>query len=278
MAQGRSLQSFRDGIPKKRQNRFDWVIVENTHEPLIDEETFRFVQAKKVEKQTHDNPQPENMMRGLIFCANCGYRMVRNKVVSRYGCVNYSYICRTHYSEPTRCSSNYINEKELFPMLMAAATKQIELAIQMDDLVEQLNKSQAFHDKKSDLDKRYSQTAATLVRKKSLCEGLYQSYVDKLFTEREYMELKQRYQAEMKLLQTALGELDTERMDTKSITPENQFLTVFRQFRNETELTREMAVALLERVEIGENKSISVVFRYQDEYEALASYIGDAYA
>lgn len=277
MAQGRSLQSFREGIPKKRQQRSDWVIVENTHEPLVDEETFRSVQAPKTDKQTHDDPCPENILKGLIFCADCGYRMARNKVVSKYNCVNYSYICRTHYSEPTRCSSKYINEKVLFPILLTAIRNQIETAVQMGALVGKLNSSQSFHNKKSDLDKRHTQTIAALTRKKSLCEGLYQSYVDKLFTESEYAELKQRYQTEIERLQAALDQLDAERMDTKLITPENRFLTAFSQFEDETELTREMAVALLERVNIGENKSISISFRYQDEYKALVSYIGEAY-
>lgn len=276
MAQGRSLQSFRDNIPKKRQERSDWVIVENAHEPLVDAETFRSVQVKKTEKRTHDDPYPENILKGLIFCADCGYRMFRNKVVSNYGCVNHSYICRTHYHQPTRCSSKYINEKTLLPMIMTLIQEQIEITMKMDTLVKRLNSSQNFHNHKSDLDKRCSQTSAALTRKKSLFDGLYQSYVDKLFTESEYMELRQRYQSEIKKLQTTLAQLDMERMATQSITPENRFLTAFRQFENEPKLTREMAVELIERVEIGENKSVAVTFRYRDEYKALTAYVGTA--
>jgi hypothetical protein len=39
MTQGRTQQSLHDGIPKKKLQPADWLIVENTHEALINMET-----------------------------------------------------------------------------------------------------------------------------------------------------------------------------------------------------------------------------------------------
>lgn len=276
VAQGRSYQSFNHNKPKRNQKREDWVIVENTHEALVDAETFQAVQAVKTEKKTHPDPAHENLLLGLIFCADCGYALYRNKSTSRLGRVNHSYVCRTHMQEPTRCSKKYINEKELFPILLTAIQKQIAADVRMDELVRKLNGTPQYASQRDSCKRQYTQTAAALSRKQALCDSLYQNYALKLLSEGEYIELKSRYQAEIQELEQALRQLEADMATAKVITPENQFLTAFQQFSGATEFTRDMAAALIERVEVGADKSVSVTFRYKDEYEALAGYIEKA--
>lgn len=276
VAQGRSRQSFNRNEPKRNQKREDWVIVENTHEPLVDAETFQAVQVMKTERKTHPDPAPENLLLGLIFCADCGCSLSRNKVTSRYGCVNHSYVCHTHLNEPTRCSKKYINEKELFPILLTAIQKQIAVAVRMDELVRRLNSSSQYTAQRDSRERSRVKAAAALSRKQALCDSLYQNYAEKLLSEGEYTELKSRYQVEIQELGVALRQLDAECATAKEVTPENRFLTAFRQFTGATAFTRDMAVSLIQRVEIGADKSVGIIFRYKDEYETLAGYIEKA--
>lgn len=44
MVQGRTYNSLPEGKKLCKRPKSEWVIVPNTHEPLIDEETFRIVQ------------------------------------------------------------------------------------------------------------------------------------------------------------------------------------------------------------------------------------------
>lgn len=95
-----------------------------------------------------------------------------------------------------------------------------------------------------------------------------------LLSEQEYWDLKGRYQAEIQKSEESLQCLDRERGAARELTPENRFLTAFRQFPDPKELTREMAEALIQRIEIGENQQVSIIFRYRDEYRALTDAIG----
>ena len=104
-----------------------------------------------------------------------------------------------------------------------------------------------------------------------LYDSLYQNYVDKLMTEREYADMKRKYRADMERAKARLAELEQRKQDRRSQTTQNIWLTTYSRFRDETELTEEMTHALIECVEIGAGKQISVTLRYRDEYRALAA-------
>jgi DNA invertase Pin-like site-specific DNA recombinase len=56
----------------------EWIIVENTHPPLIDRELFERVQAKLASRQTRTTPTAGGgdwLLSGLLVCGHCGYRM-----------------------------------------------------------------------------------------------------------------------------------------------------------------------------------------------------------
>ena len=104
-----------------------------------------------------------------------------------------------------------------------------------------------------------------------LYDSLYQNYVDKLMTEQEYAEMKRKYRADIERAKARLSELEQQKQDRSSQTTQNVWLTTYSRFRDETKLTEEMTHALIERVEIGAGKQISVTLRYRDEYRALAA-------
>lgn len=52
---------------------------------------------------------------------------------------------------------------------------------------------------------------------------------------------------------------------------ENKWMKAFLEFRNTDTLTRKMAVTLLERVELYEDRRIHIVFKFRNEYEYLKS-------
>jgi len=68
--------TFRKGDGKKIRDPKDWVIKENSHEPLVDKELFDRVQAK-LGPQTWGRGRPWGrpwLLSGLLYCARCGHR------------------------------------------------------------------------------------------------------------------------------------------------------------------------------------------------------------
>lgn len=66
--------------------------------------------------------------------------------------------------------------------------------------------------------------------------------------------------------------LDKQRYD-QTYSYENQWLSSFRAFRDEKELTKEMVAALIETVELYADRSIQINFKFKDEYEELLDYL-----
>ena len=67
-------QSYRS--KKKLENPPDqWKIFENTHEAIIDEETFARVQELRKNKRRPTRTGKTNMFSGLVRCADCGEKL-----------------------------------------------------------------------------------------------------------------------------------------------------------------------------------------------------------
>lgn len=93
-------------------------MVRNTHEPIIEEELFLAVQeinrqaseAYWEKKKRFDHIQnTENILKGLVYCGDCGAKLTRYKNVRenkkkdpRFH-VWYSYICPVHATASDRC-------------------------------------------------------------------------------------------------------------------------------------------------------------------------------
>ncbi len=108
-----------------------------------------------------------------------------------------------------------------------------------------------------------------LDRAELLYDSLFQNYADKLMTEREYTEMKQKYRSDIEQAQERLEALEQRQKDARRQTTENPWLTACGQYRQERSLTEAMAHALIERVEVDAENHVSITLRYRDEYRAL---------
>ena len=282
MVQGTKRQSFYENRGQYMKPREDWIVVENTHEPLIDRETFDKVQELAQRKKTEyfDNlgrfthlKTTENILKGLVYCADCKRPLVRYKNVSHEKKLWYTFICQTHTNDITSCPKKNIREDVLIPMLLQAIQTQIALAADMEAIVRRLNGSPKYKKQTATLQGRLDAAKRALKRCNGLYDSLYQSYVDQLMTEQEYMTLKRRYKAEAEEAERLIEALTRRKAAEAAHTPENPFLAAFGSFRGADVLTKEMAQALIERVYVDGDSNIEIVFRYRDEYKELCTYL-----
>ena len=74
----------------------EWTIFENTHEPIIDQQTFDLVQKIRVNVRRYPDGWGEAApLTGLLYCADCGGKMYvhrtnNGKRISQYTCSQYS--------------------------------------------------------------------------------------------------------------------------------------------------------------------------------------------
>lgn len=95
-----------------------------------------------------------------------------------------------------------------------------------------------------------------------------------ILTKEEYLIAKEKYSKKISELEKRLDEQKVELKNFEEyISFDNRWMKAFLQFRNTNELTREMAVELLDKVELYGDKQIHIRFRFRNEYEFLMSHL-----
>lgn len=276
LVQGRKRESFYEGKKQRVLPKSEWTVVRNTHEAIIDEATFATVQKMTEEQQAayHERlgkydslGKTPNILKGLIFCADCKRPLVRYKSVTCKGTkVAYIFICPSHADNPASCPKKYFYESELAGILWDSLQRQLALA---DGIAKRLRHSNASPELDAALNRDMEAADKALKRAQTLYLSLYQMYADKMLTEQEYMELKRQYREEEEQAQRKLDALKRQKQARAKQTEQNPWLTACARFQEETQLTAEMAHALIGRVEISADDALSITLRYQDEYRLL---------
>lgn len=97
--------------PEKR------VVVENTHEAIIDRETWELVQKSRQKRQRPTRTGNITLFSGMLYCADCGKRMYANVTRSLSGKEYSHYICGAN-RERQECTSHYIRESALEELVL----------------------------------------------------------------------------------------------------------------------------------------------------------------
>lgn len=71
-------QSYKDKNPVMNPKE-DWLIFENTHEAIVDKETWELAQKLRKTPRRHDTLGEANPLTGLLFCADCGAKMTNHR-------------------------------------------------------------------------------------------------------------------------------------------------------------------------------------------------------
>lgn len=88
----------------------EWTIFENTHEPIIDQQTFDLVQKIRGNVRRYPDGWGEAApLTGLLYCADCGGKMYvhrtnNGKRISQYTCSQYTKVLAERYARPSTVS------------------------------------------------------------------------------------------------------------------------------------------------------------------------------
>jgi len=264
MVQGRTARVSYKSKKCIRQARDNWVVVENTHEPLVDRETFQKVQLlvdsrKRTRSRTYDF-----LLKGLIFCHECGYPMaVINRKNAAGDDVLY-FVCRTYqrFTKAGVCSSHTIKESVVTEAVLAKVREVCEAYLRPEQLqpmaevaVNRARQQERCEAELRELEKKIDQLTANL-------EKMYLDRLNGLLAEEDFGRIYQRLREERTSLEQKRAILK-ERVGESS-RAEEQAEELVRQFVRSACTNRELLVSLIERVELTEDKRVIIKFRFKE--------------
>lgn len=255
----------------------NWVIVPNMHEAIIDREKFETVQQLLM-RDTRTSPgiNHVSIFAGYIRCADCLRAMGKKSVAQSYGKYHY-YVCQTFRKAGRNlCTKHTIREKQLYDAVLATIQSQIDLAVSMDQLVNDL-KSQNVRAAKSSRLEKMLQLKEEEYEKVSRCRiDLYPDWKAGILSRDEYLSLKAKIGEQLEQIEIAIANIKEEISKYQSApVSENKFISNFLRYRNIQVLTREVIVELIEMIYVHEGGTITIQFKYQDEYQRLLDLIDE---
>lgn len=236
----------------------DFVIVENIHEPIISLDTFNTVQDLIISRQRIRPQQEVHLFTNTAFCADCGRGLHFKKNRKGYVCGNYN----KHGKKA--CSEHFIKESQLAEIILEdirSIASKLNLNSVVDSLSKKVDKVSTSTKKrlgkieKSITDSKNDKVRLTkLLAQSSIKIEDYRLTIDDIDNKLSIL-VTEKYELE-KLNSVSK---DTTSTDIAKIKKE---LSYFLQLN---ELTPEMLHRLVDRIEIKEDGSPRIFYRFSNE-------------
>lgn len=272
MAQGRNrVKSYKihkiEAVPEK-----DWIVVPNTHEPIIDREAFEKVK-QLLKRDTRTSPKQKQLylFSGFLRCADCGRAMSR--IASKELYVYYQ--CGTYKSLSKKaCTMHSIKSTRLEAAVLYAIRQQVHLAVSYSAIVSKINLAPLKKSQSIRLNELITAKEKELTKIMRYKQALYQDWKDGHITHNDYRHMNEDYEQQNEAIGTVIANLKKERDELENgIDTENPFLATFRKYENIDKLTREILIELVDHIKVYEGGDISIRFKFADELRRIIQYI-----
>ena len=237
--------------PESERLRF-----ENTHEPLIDRQTWEIVQSIRQHKRRRANFAEQNMFSGLVYCMDCGGTMVLHRAHTMDAVKN-NFMCSTYKKKGKDvCSAHYIRELDLYAIVLDDLRRVTHFARQNQRrFAEYIGMKMGKEAAKeiSLLQKKLDAMTRRRGELSALFKRLYEDSVLGRIPDEQYRLLSQDYMAEQKAIDEELPQLTEALQKLKdSSTNIDRFMENARKYTEIPELTAEILHTFIERIEVGE--------------------------
>ena len=269
------IASFKDKrtikVPKEEQLRF-----ENTHEAIIDQETWDIVRKVREGRVRQTRMGEINKYSGLIYCADCGRKhyLYRGRTVKRE---SYSFICGNYHKHvgEEKCTPHSIREVVLDEIVLEEINKALYYARnntkEFTDYISKKTSSQ-YRKELNAKTAELSKAEKRVVELKSLFKRLYEDNVLGRISDEQYRMLSADYNDEQKELEATIPDLQKE-IDTlkNECTNVQKFLDIVRKYVCVQELTPEVLRTFISKIVVHEREKkhshtspqqIDIYFRY----------------
>lgn len=262
-----------------------WTIIENTHEPIIDQETYDNVQRLRKNIRRYPNGWGEvHPLSGLLFCADCGsvmyvHRVNNGKRIPQFTCSAYGKV-----PVGTLCPSQHRINADIVMQLVQETLKEI-IRFSKDDEAEFIDAVKAAVDsRQTDDEKEKIARLGNLSKRadeleKLLCKIYEDNALGRLPDERfeamdhQFSEEKEQILKEMHELQKAVHAYE------ESSGSAEKFIALVRRYQNFDVITNTMLNEFIDKILVHEREekgrqdspqTIEIYFNFIGKFEPPA--------
>lgn len=248
-------------VPKE-----DWIVVENTHEPIIDKNTFERVQNIYKINKNKQVGKTNLLLTGFIYCQECGHRIgVNGNLKKGYYCACNYY---KKYSKVGLCTPHSIPYKDLEDTILTEIRNECKKSVKDNDFENIL--------KNNNRKAKLQENLKLLVKKKNndininknAIEELYVEKLKKAINEEQFNNVYNKLNNELANLEKELKYLNEQynNLVENSKIEKNDYTQVINDYLALKKPTRELLASIVDKITIDETKNITIYYKIKQSY------------
>lgn len=249
---------------KRRKARPDELIIfENTHEPIIDAETWHLVQ--KLRRRTRRklaNGSYSHRLSGLVYCADCGKRLSYSSSQSQHRPdgktydADSSFRCPTYKSMYGECTMHYIKSSTLDKLVDEAVRKIARYVLRNEqaflEQVRVLTSADQKHTQSEDK-KELVNIKKRIAELDNYIKRLYEGNASGKIPDRQFEKLMAQYDSEQQELEERVKEIEVSIHEIQQESENGQqFVRLVQKYRDLTEIDQTALNEFIDKVVVHE--------------------------
>lgn len=250
---------------KKITPKQEYQLLKNTHEAIISQEDYDKVQQMRGNRTKKDNRTYIYLLRGLVYCKNCGRKMTyknsnpvridaNGKITGKPNDIGY-FICEEHYRHIDVCNqSNKIMEKTLNELVLKKVSdrlKQLPIgkyAIDVQEVIERQDSNM----------NNCKNIKNEIEKKEAEFKILYSKKVEGVISDEEFFKQYQVYKEATSKLKEKMNRFQKNQNNFNIRTEIERFIIAF---SNTKKLDNAILKKLVDKIEIGKDEEVIITLK-----------------
>lgn len=253
----------------------DWVIFENTQEPIIDQATFDTVQKLRESKRRPSDMGEPSALSGMVYCADCGKKMYLVRSVCKR---HINHLCCSSYKKAklATCTYHRISVDALTEMILDDLRYTVRFAKEHKQKFLETLEQKAETATRKELSANLKEVEESEKRIKSLdkiIQTLFENKVEGTISEERFLKMSESYEQEQRQLNERVRILKSSVDKAKAQSNNAQlFMAQVNKYSDFTELMPEILRAFIDKVYVHEKEKVDGVTR--QTIEIVYNFIG----
>jgi site-specific DNA recombinase len=235
----------------QNQRECDWIIVNDTHEPIIDEETYNLVQERLKSSSRSSGVGQTFVFAGKLKCMGCGSTM--SKATNQVG---KSYLrCKLYASAPGKklCTSHSIRLDVLENIVSQKIRGYIKALCDENEMGRKLFQEQGIDERLKSYEREVDKLSKDIDGRTNALKNLYLDKVRGVLDEAQFLEYNTLFKKDKEELEARKNKLVNNIEELKSKANDfDEYVKLVKKYKDFIELTSIMVNELIEYIEIGE--------------------------
>lgn len=253
----------------------EWVIFRNTHEAIIDEETFGIVERLRQAKRRPTDMGEMSIFSGLVYCADCGQKMYLCRCTTMKQKEYFN--CSTYRKKKKKtCTSHQITVEAVEHFVLTNLQRLLSFAKEYEsEFISLLTRNDEQASKKALLAKtrELDETEHRIQALDRIIRNLYEDKVSGKLTEERFVKLSLSYEQEQTELNGKVSALKQELLRAKEQSDNtDKFIRIVRKYTEIPELTPEIVREFVQKVVVHQAEKIDG--KRTQKIELYFNYVG----